>query len=77
MKGIGRAIVTTMVVCGLGGGLAYERADPESAVLLGNAVEAGNAIQVDEHGRPGQAHVQRGDEALPAGQQLGLTAMRA
>ena len=50
------------------------RAGPDAQVVvgLGDAVEAGHVAQVDEQGRLRQAELDERDEAVAAGQQLGL-----
>ena len=52
----------------------HERADPECASVLGERVEAGDPVDVDEHLRRGEAQLQERDEALPARQHLRLVA---
>ena len=55
--------------------LAHEGADPQRSARLRHAVESGHAIDVDEHGRPGQPEVQHRGQALAAGQDLRLVAV--
>src|SRR5262249_61621300 len=55
--------------------LAHEGADPQRSARLRHAVESGHAIDVDEHGRPGQPEVQHRGQALAAGQDLCLVAV--
>ena len=55
-------------------GVAHQRADFELAVLAINAVEAGDAVDVDQQARRGQPHVERGEQALAAGEQAGFAA---
>ena len=43
-----------------------------AAVFVRNAVEPGNAVDVDQQGRRRQPHVERGDQALPTGEQAGV-----
>ena len=45
-----------------------EGAHDEGVALHGNAIEAVDAIDVDEGRRRGQAHVERGHQTLPAGE---------
>ncbi len=47
-------------------------ADDEVVVGLGDAVEAGHVAQVDEQGRLGEPELDQREEAVAAGQQLGL-----
>ena len=56
-------------------GLADGRADAERAVLARDAVEPGDAVDVDEQRRAQQPHVERGHEALAAGEHLRLVAV--
>ena len=53
----------------LGAGVTRERADFDHAVFFGDAVEPADAIDVDQQARRRQPHVERGDKALPAGEQ--------
>ncbi len=55
-------------------GLADDGADPQSAAVVRNAVQPGDAVDVDEERRPEQAHVERGNEALAAGEDLRVVA---
>ena len=45
------------------------------AVLLGERVEAADAVDVHQHGGRGQAEAHGRDEALAAGQHLGVIAV--
>ena len=54
--------------------LSGERADPEKAVRLAHVGEPGNAVDVDEVARAGQAQFHEGNEALTAGEDLGVLA---
>ncbi len=51
-------------------GLADDGADPQRTALTRDAVQRGDAVHVDEERRPEQAHVERGDEALTAREDL-------
>ena len=53
----------------LGGGVARQCADLDHAVFERDAVEAVDAVDVDQQGRRRQPHVEGGDQALPAGEQ--------
>ena len=64
--------VPAMIVGALGGGMARQRADLHHAVLERDAVEPADAVDVDQQGRRRQPHVERGDQALPAGEQAGV-----
>ncbi len=59
----------------LGRGVAHERADFQLPILAHDAVEAVDGVDVDEQLRRRQAHIERGDKALAAGQQPGAVAM--
>jgi hypothetical protein len=59
----------------LGRPLPRERADVQPAVLLADAVEPGQAGEVDERGRRRQAQVEQRAEALTARERLGLAAV--
>ena len=62
----------------LGAALAGECPDADCAVVVPlDEVEIGEAIQVDQHRRPGQAEVHDRDETLSAGQNLGLVTVLA
>ncbi len=50
-------------------GMARQRADLDEFALLGDAVQALDAVDVDQQARRRQPHVERGDQALPAGKQ--------
>jgi hypothetical protein len=52
--------------------LAHHGADANGAVRGLEQVEAGDPVQVDKYGRPREPHVEKRDEALPAGQQARL-----
>ena len=56
--------------------LRRERADPDLSVRR-DAVEPGQAADVDDDGRTGKAHVHERDEALASGQHACLVAMLA
>ena len=53
----------------LGLRMARERADLDGAVLDRDAVEAVDAVDIDQQSGCRQPHIERGDQALPAGQQ--------
>ena len=57
-------------------GMGGERADADRAAGLRNAAQLGHARDVDQRAGLGQAEGERGEQALPAGQQLGLGARR-
>src|SRR5262249_49189502 len=56
--------------------VAHERAELEEAVAPRDAVEPGHAIDVDQEPRLAQPHIERRDQALPAGEdtRVGLAA---
>ena len=56
----------------LGLRVARERADLDLAVLQRDLIQPTDAIDVDQHGGRRQAHVERGDQALAAGEQAGV-----
>ena len=55
-----------------GGGVAGQRTDLDRAVLARDAVEPADAVDIDQQGRLRQPHIERGDQALPAGEQAGV-----
>ena len=55
-------------------GVAGERADLDVAVLQRDAVEPVDVIDVDQQRRVRQPHVQRGDQALAAGEDARVAA---
>ena len=56
-------------------GVAAQRSDADRAVGLDAVVaEAGQVVDVDQELRCGEAQLQQRDEALPAGEDLRLTA---
>jgi hypothetical protein len=58
--------------------LASERSDGERPVLVGaHEVELAEAVEVDQQGGLGEPEIHHRDQALAAGQQLGLRAMGA
>ena len=59
----------------LEGALPGQGADREGAAGRLEAVEAGQTVEVDDDAGSGEAEVQHGDEALPAGQRAGLVAV--
>ena len=56
--------------------LARHRADAQAAVAVdGDAVQAGNAVHVHDHRRPGQAQAHERHQALSAGKDLAVVAV--
>ena len=55
--------------------LPRHRADPHAVRAGADAGERRDAVQIDEHRRARQPEVHRGDEALPAGEGLGVAAV--
>ena len=49
--------------------VAHERTDLDLTVTERDTIEARHAIDVNDELRPAQPHVQRGDQALSAGQE--------
>ncbi len=49
--------------------MAHQRAEFDFAVFMRNAAEPADAVDVDQQSGRRQPHVERGDQALPAGQQ--------
>ena len=49
--------------------VANQRPDLDRSVLVAYAVEAGNAVDVDQQCRPVEPHVEGCNQALPAGKQ--------
>ncbi len=56
--------------------VAHQRADLDGAVLHRNALERIEAVDVDQERRTGQPHVERGDQALAAGEQTRVGMLR-
>jgi hypothetical protein len=56
--------------------MPHQRADADASVRALDAIESFNAVDVDQQRRRGQPHVQRGDQALPAGEQFRLRLAR-
>ena len=56
-------------------GMARQGADLDEFALFGDAVEALDAVDVDQQVRRRQPHVERGNQALPAGQQPRIVLM--
>ena len=52
-----------------------QRTDDEPLGLQADPVEPGQAVDVDERGRSGQTHVERGDQALTARQDAAIGAV--
>ena len=52
--------------------LPRHRADGDLAVLFADVVECFHAVEVDDHRRARQPHIQQRDQTLPAGEQLPL-----
>ena len=61
----------------LDGSIARHGSDGEPTVPLADVREVRNAIEVDQQVGPGQPEVQQRDQALAAGQELGLAVGRA
>jgi hypothetical protein len=55
----------------------HERADPQHALLLCERVEAGDPVDVDEYLRRGETQLEQRDQALTAGEDLGILAVLA
>ncbi len=55
-------------------GVPDQRTDPDPPVVDRHGVEAVDEVDVDEVGWRGQAHVEHGDEALPAREDLAVVA---
>src|SRR5947207_13838583 len=55
--------------------LSRHRADPHLAVVRADVRERGNPVEIDQRRGPAQAEVQERDQALTAGQDLGLAAV--
>ncbi len=55
--------------------VAHQRADPDGAVLDGDAVQAGEVVEVDQVLGREEAGVHHRDQALPAGERLGVEAV--
>ena len=51
-----------------------QRTDREAALCLLDAIEPGDAVDIDQDGRPDQTEVEHGHEALPAREQLSIRA---
>jgi hypothetical protein len=49
--------------------VTHQRADLDVGVFQGDAVEAADAVDVDQQRGLAQPHVERGDQALSAGEQ--------
>src|SRR5262249_39230010 len=56
----------------LGGDMPHQRADLDLAACDSDPVEAADAVDVDEQRRAGEPHVEGGNQALAAGEQLGV-----
>ena len=61
----------------LEGHVANHRSDPERVAVLGQVVELVERVDVDQNRGTGQAEVHGRDQALAAGQDLGLVAVLA
>ncbi len=61
----------------LGLSMASQRSDLELAVLQRDPVETGDMIDVDQQRRMGEPHVESRDQALAAGQNARIAAVRA
>src|SRR5579864_1094874 len=57
------------VALALGLGVAHQRADLDRAVVPLDTIEAREAVDVDQRVRCGESRIERGDEALTAGEQ--------
>ena len=55
-------------------GVPHERTDPHRVVGDVDGIQPGDAVDVDEVAGAGQAHVEHGDQALPAGEHLAVGA---
>ena len=55
--------------------VAHQRADVQRAVLLLELAELGDAVDVDERPRRGEAELHQRDQALPAGEDLRVFAV--
>ncbi len=57
---------------GEGLGMAHQRADAQPFPVKLDAVEAGNAVDVHQHARAREPHIEQRDKALPARDDAGL-----
>ena len=67
-----RAIATAEQLGLLAGLVARERADAQRSLVLLDVIEVGHAVQVDDDVGSREAHLHERDEALAAGEHLGL-----
>src|SRR5258706_15819193 len=54
--------------------VAHQRADPQPVAVDGDAVEIGEAVDVDQVVGPGEPHVEHRGKTLAAGDDLGVIA---